>query len=156
MNRRHRLCHHGFSDRSATSLGSTSADTIAIGARLHVRVIEVRDLALVTNTVYGYDVALQTKSGTRQTLVGMTLMGGAVPIGHVPGERPSFMLPSPRDKLAIVHASCRKPHGGGPDMLPLVDALVGAGGIVYFGVAWLTGAIDRSKITMLTRKQNPK
>ena len=115
------------SPSSATSLGSTSADTIAIGARLHVRVIEVRDLALVTNTVYGYDVALQTKSGTRQTLVGMTLMGGAVPIGHVPGERPSFMLPSPRDKLAIVHASCRKPHGGGPDMLPLVDALVGAG-----------------------------
>jgi putative peptidoglycan lipid II flippase len=37
-----------------------------------------------------------------------------------------------------------------------ITALVGAGGIVYFGLAWLTGAIDRSKITMLTRKQNPK
>ncbi|HMU21789.1 MAG TPA: lipid II flippase MurJ, partial [Sphingorhabdus sp.] len=32
-------------------------------------------------------------------------------------------------------------------------ALVGAGAIVYFGLAWVTGAIDRSKITMLTRKQ---
>lgn len=37
-----------------------------------------------------------------------------------------------------------------------IVALVGAGAIVYFGLAWLTGAIDRSKITMLTRKQNPK
>lgn len=31
-------------------------------------------------------------------------------------------------------------------------ALVGAGAFVYFALAWLTGAIDRSKITMLTRK----
>lgn len=32
-------------------------------------------------------------------------------------------------------------------------ALVGTGAIVYFALAWLTGAIDRSKIAMLTRKQ---
>ncbi|MBK6707745.1 MAG: murein biosynthesis integral membrane protein MurJ [Sphingomonadales bacterium] len=31
--------------------------------------------------------------------------------------------------------------------------LVGSGAIVYFGLAWVTGAIDRSKIAMLTRKQ---
>lgn len=31
-------------------------------------------------------------------------------------------------------------------------ALVGAGAFVYFALAWLTGAIDRSKIAMLTRK----
>ena len=30
---------------------------------------------------------------------------------------------------------------------------VGAGAVVYFGLAWVTGAIDRNKITMLTRKQ---
>lgn len=33
-----------------------------------------------------------------------------------------------------------------------VAALVGLGAIVYFGLAWLTGAIDRSKIALLTRK----
>jgi PhoD-like phosphatase len=60
------------------------------------------------------------------SVAGMNLAGSGVPIGHVAGERPSFMLPSKRDKLAFVHASCRKPHGGGPDMLPLVDTLVGA------------------------------
>ncbi len=30
--------------------------------------------------------------------------------------------------------------------------LVGSGGVVYFGLAWLTGAIDRTKIALLTRK----
>ena len=34
-----------------------------------------------------------------------------------------------------------------------IMVLVGVGAIVYFGLAWLTGAIDRSKIDMLTRKQ---
>jgi len=35
-------------------------------------------------------------------------------------------------------------------------ALVGTGAFVYFALAWLSGAIDRSKITMLTRRQaNP-
>jgi putative peptidoglycan lipid II flippase len=31
--------------------------------------------------------------------------------------------------------------------------LVGIGAIVYFGLAWATGAIDRNKIKMLTRRQ---
>lgn len=35
-------------------------------------------------------------------------------------------------------------------------ALVGVGAVVYFGLAWMTGAIDRSKINMLTRKQSAK
>jgi len=33
-----------------------------------------------------------------------------------------------------------------------IGLLVGLGAVVYFALAWLTGAIDRSKITMLTRK----
>lgn len=35
-------------------------------------------------------------------------------------------------------------------------ALVGVGAFVYFALAWLTGAIDRSKIAMLTRRQKPE
>jgi putative peptidoglycan lipid II flippase len=35
-------------------------------------------------------------------------------------------------------------------------ALVSAGGVVYFGLAWLTGAIDKSKIAMMSRKQAAK
>jgi putative peptidoglycan lipid II flippase len=33
-----------------------------------------------------------------------------------------------------------------------IGLLVGLGAVVYFGLAWLTGAIDRGKIAMLTRK----
>lgn len=33
-----------------------------------------------------------------------------------------------------------------------ITGLVGLGAIVYFGLAWLTGAIDRSKLAQLTRK----
>lgn len=33
-----------------------------------------------------------------------------------------------------------------------IGLLVGTGALVYFGLAWLTGAIDRSKIGLLTRK----
>jgi putative peptidoglycan lipid II flippase len=33
-----------------------------------------------------------------------------------------------------------------------IGALVGLGALIYFGLAWFTGAIDRSKIALLTRK----
>ena len=34
-----------------------------------------------------------------------------------------------------------------------IIVLAGSGALVYFGLAWMTGAIDKSKITMITRKQ---
>jgi putative peptidoglycan lipid II flippase len=42
--------------------------------------------------------------------------------------------------------------GGVFDRVWSVALLVGAGAAVYFSLAWLTGAIDRGKIAMLTRK----
>lgn len=42
--------------------------------------------------------------------------------------------------------------GGVGERVLSILLLVGTGALVYFGLAWLTGAIDRSKITMLTRK----
>lgn len=54
------------------------------------------------------------------------------------------------------------PHGEayyGANALSRVAAilmLVTAGAVVYFGLAWFTGAIDRSKINMLTRRQAAK
>ena len=47
-----------------------------------------------------------------------------LPLGYDTLHLPGFVLPSARDKLKLIHGSCRKPHGGGPDMLPLVDALI--------------------------------
>jgi putative peptidoglycan lipid II flippase len=37
-----------------------------------------------------------------------------------------------------------------------VGLLVGTGAFVYFALAWLTGAIDRNKIAMVTRKPAPQ
>jgi putative peptidoglycan lipid II flippase len=42
--------------------------------------------------------------------------------------------------------------GGVLERVVSVTALVGIGTVVYFGLAWLTGAIDRSKINLLTRR----
>ena len=46
------------------------------------------------------------------------------------------------------------PHFGGSVFSRVwsLAVLLSSGGVVYFGLAWLTGAIDRSKISMLTRK----
>jgi putative peptidoglycan lipid II flippase len=42
--------------------------------------------------------------------------------------------------------------GGAGERVLSIGLLVGLGAVVYFGLAWLTGAIDRGKIAMLTRK----
>jgi putative peptidoglycan lipid II flippase len=43
-------------------------------------------------------------------------------------------------------------RGGVFERVGSVTGLVATGAVVYFGLAWLTGAIDRSKIGLLTRK----
>ena len=44
-------------------------------------------------------------------------------------------------------------YGGGiGERVSAIAVLVGLGALVYFGLAWFTGAIDRSKLTLLTRK----
>jgi putative peptidoglycan lipid II flippase len=42
---------------------------------------------------------------------------------------------------------------GGLARVLSILALVGAGAMVYFGLAWVTGAIDKSKIALLTSRQ---
>lgn len=45
-------------------------------------------------------------------------------IGLTEGELPTFVVEPQRRNLGIVHASCRKPHGGGLDVLPAIEALL--------------------------------
>ena len=47
-------------------------------------------------------------------------------------------------------------RGGALERVASIALLVLAGAVVYFGLAWLTGAIDRTKIGMLTRRAQPK
>jgi putative peptidoglycan lipid II flippase len=46
--------------------------------------------------------------------------------------------------------------GGALERAISILVLVTSGAIVYFGLAWFTGAIDRSKLDMLTRKKKPE
>lgn len=109
-----------------TPIGTATEDTVALGQRLHVAVIQATGLSLAPGNLYGYDVAVNElgQSAGFQTLDDLGLLWGETPLGYVDHELPAFVLPAAREHLKIIHASCRKPHGEGPDMLPLFDQLI--------------------------------
>ena len=92
---------------------------------------------------YGYDVTivvggnehhladLKTSDGVDENDLpkGVNLLEGPVPLGYAANLLPTLMVPPDRDRLRLVQASCRKPHGGvynrvtDPDALPIVDRL---------------------------------
>ncbi len=103
--------------------------TTTLGTALHVCVVQATGLVLEPGRLYGYDLRLQTASGTTD-LAGAGLLSEPVPLGYLPDVLPGFVLPGPLDTLRIVQMSCRKPHGcewerlTDPDVMPLVDRLI--------------------------------
>jgi hypothetical protein len=111
-----------------------------IGRRLWVGLVQVDLPASVSpGDLISYDLRLHEGS-TNRGLHRLGLLGGsrssvgpqhdprraAVPLGYEEGFLPAFVVP-PDDpsELRLVHASCRKPHGGAddePDALQLLDA----------------------------------
>lgn len=120
-----------------TLLKSSSEKTRAIGKRLHLLVIEVTGLTLSAGVLYGYDVRLDPGTGAKG-LLELGYLGGSykleydstktteVPLGYEAGALPGFVLPQGKTNLKFIYESCRKPHGGGPDMLPTADRLIQA------------------------------
>ncbi|WP_421789155.1 hypothetical protein [Hyphobacterium sp.] len=115
--------------------------TIRLGSHLHVVVVTARladspgaqndplkpgityyyDLEFIGDGLDG-DTSLQWK-GVLHHKDAPTDLEKLVYPGH---SLPSFELPAKnRDKLRIVHGSCRKPHGGGIDALALLDGFIG-------------------------------
>lgn len=109
-----------------TPLATAATSTVALGQRLHVAVIQATNLSLNPGVVYGYDVAVDetAEPGSFQTLDDLGLLFGETPLGYVDHELPAFVLPAPREDLRILYGSCRKPHGEGPDMMPVFDQLI--------------------------------
>lgn len=113
-----------------------------IGKKLWVGVVAV-DIPPGTapGRVLGYDLLLEDSEG-EHGLFRLGLLGGTaaavggqwdqrrarMPLGYEDGYLPSFALPAAHPKdLRVVHASCRKPHGGGEkegDALQMVDAAI--------------------------------
>jgi hypothetical protein len=108
---------------------SPETETRTIGALLHVGVVTAVPEAdtLKPDVVYAYDVRMTptVPAGPPVMLANQPgLLTGTRPLGYKPGLLPTFSLPNVQQFLHIVHASCRKPHGGGPDALAIVDGLI--------------------------------
>jgi putative peptidoglycan lipid II flippase len=46
-------------------------------------------------------------------------------------------------------------NGGTIERMIALSTLVGAGGIVYFGLGWMIGAIDRDDVLILLKRKKP-
>lgn len=107
---------------------SSKQRTIQFGARVHCLTV-VLDLRapggnatkssgpLKADHTYSYDLQLATAAapGTSINLRAMGLLDGAIPLGYDPGELPSFRTcPETKDKLVIVHGSCRRMFNAAP------------------------------------------
>lgn len=112
---------------------SDTHQTRRLGNQLNVCVCTVSILPnspsgeLSAGMVYKYDVRLtpQDPVGAPQSLADQEeLLTGDFPLGYDKGELPTFSLPPALDRLTVLHGSCRKPHGGGPDALQIADILL--------------------------------
>jgi hypothetical protein len=109
---------------------------IKLGRKLYVSVMQVRG-QFAPGHEYGYDISVFV-DGTEYRFADLTtsngddgvgLLDGPVPLGYAAGLLPTFVVPITRDRLKLIQASCRKPHGGvydpvrDPDVLPVADRL---------------------------------
>lgn len=107
--------------------------TVAIGDHLHLAAVTAQPISnetLACGQLYAYDLQFQPRS--RSFPASMTLeqalnSASAPPalISYFDHQKPTFALP-PDDlnALRMVHGSCRKPHGGDYDTLPILDELI--------------------------------
>lgn len=118
-----------------TPMQGIGQDTVALGANLHVCLVEWRRdppaAPLAANQIYGYDLLITVPGANGKRLGDLTpnLLAGPYRLGY--DERlPSFVLPPLLRDLVVVHGSCRKPHGNAPhagaDAMAIVDQLIGS------------------------------
>lgn len=114
-----------------------TADTVPLGRYLHVVCVTARPVAgqpmLGSGVNYGYNLGFEqhpplddSDPGPASTdLTSLGMLNDSHPLGFGVGKLPTFALPpSSLEDLNLLHGSCRKPHGGGSDMLALVDKLI--------------------------------
>jgi hypothetical protein len=112
---------------AASRWESDVTHTRKLGQSLHVVVSHLipRVGKLISGVVYEYDLRMTPETGGTQTLADQAgLLSGKEPLGYTSGALPTFALPPPLADLNLLHSSCRKPHGGGPDALVMVDRLI--------------------------------
>lgn len=115
----------------AASVLRGRCSTVALGKSLHVAAVTARsdDRSLDSDRLYAYDLQFfcdnpqQSQKNLQQAL--RSLDFPTVSISYFAHQKPTFVLPPHRlEDLCIVQGSCRKPHGGGFDALPILDSLI--------------------------------
>ena len=108
-------------DPNNTEVMRGSADTVAVGQRLHIVAVTAAPTSgpLVEQVIYRYDLGFAFKNLS----LGLATHGAL--LAYPAFTMPSFCLP-PRDvnSLRLLHGSCRIPHGNGKDALKLADDLI--------------------------------
>lgn len=123
---------------SHRSLAQSLDKTIPLGQHLHALTVTLSlpdsVSELTSGRLYGYDLRFRqhNEDAVFTTLAdladdnrGESLLSGPYGLGYEQGHLPGFVLP-PQDltQLTLFHGSCRKPHGGGRDMLAALDDLI--------------------------------
>jgi hypothetical protein len=128
-----------ITDTTGTRYFSGKRDTVAVGANLHIvavtaqRDVDASEFPLSDDTIYWYDatfaypasntVALPKLPAATESSIAQATRNVRLTYAQYP--KPSFCMPaSDINSLRILHGSCRKAAGDGPDMLALVDTLI--------------------------------
>jgi len=110
-----------------------SRQSYAIGPNLHIVAVTAstpqppRDGKLRSGVVYTYDASFVVAGKTKK----LSVATDGADLSYLPSGLPSFSLPpTDRNKLRLIHGSCRHPNAtgnnrdGGPDCLSLLDGLI--------------------------------
>jgi hypothetical protein len=128
--------YEGNEVNPAKLIATGSAHTVALGTYLHAVVVTVKlttAQALKGGMIYGYNVTLGLPA-VRDPLDGYNLpsdlkaaglLEHPLPLGYEENKLPTFaFVPEDISDIKIAHASCRLPHAGGWDMLPVLDDII--------------------------------
>ena len=104
--------------------------TTAVGQHLHIVAVTARPTMgqlLACDRIYAYDLEFVADKPYSLTEALHSQRVPTATVSYFSHQRPTFTLPPQQlDQLKLVHGSCRKPHGGGFDTLPLLDCLLEA------------------------------
>ena len=132
--------YEGESAGSGTTVVATgSRETVRLGTNLHVVAVTATTATPLTpGRLYRYQVFFGPAGGADVPESGTTLFTAGVVAATESAARsaltfatpgaprlPSFATPpATPSSLRLLHGSCRKPHGGGLDMLPVVAEII--------------------------------